>query len=1085
MSISSSSVSDQIYPQLEFNMLNADLRRATRISTEKQEIHLGADLLGIVLQGTRKKTVRILLDTGSSNSIILNDFTTDVAPTVTTSWMTKTGTMTTNGLSTVNLILPDFDVKRVIKWQFHVDSHNKISNSRYDMIIGRDLLTALGMVMDYNNKQITWENASTPMHEWESALTYEQADQQLKQHLLTIRELNEATLNDATSRVTEILDAKYEKADLHAVVDSCTNLTSKQKRSLYRLLKKYEPLFDGTLGDWKNSDVSIKLKPDAKPYHGRPYGVPHVYEATFRKEVERLCQLGVLKKENDSEWAAGAFIIPKANGTVRFLSDFRELNKRIVRKPFPIPKIQDLLQKLQGFQYATSLDLNMGYYTIRLDPDAQKLCTIILPWGKYSYQRLPMGVANSPDLFQEKMSELMAGLEFVRTYLDDVLVITKDSFDDHLAKLDRVLARLHEAGLKVNAPKCFFGRMSLEYLGYWLTRDGIAPIPKKIEAMKAIKPPKNTTQLRSFLGLINFYRDMWKKRSHILAPLAALSSKNVKWRWTDVEQNAFDEIKRVISRDVLLAFPDFSKPFVIHTDASKLQLGAVLSQEGRPIAFYSRKLNPAQANYTTGEKELLSIVETLKEYRNILLGYPITVHTDHKNLTFKNFNTERVMRWRLILEEFGCQLNYIKGPKNIVADALSRLPTDYDPEVPTKPPNPAIMAEQFGFDKLPVISILPITTKLIQRHQASDDYLQQQLQTQSQAYSVKSLRGGDMFCYNNKIYVPQSLRKHIVEWYHTVLCHAGETRTEETIKQHMTWPGLREDVRKVIKTCDQCQRLKKSQKKYGHVPPKEAEVNPWEILQVDLVGPYTIRRKGKKKPLHLHAVTMTDPATGWFEIAQIKTKRADFVANTVEQVWLTRYPWPTRIIYDRGGEFLGKEFQDLIRQEYDIIAKPISTSNPQSNAMLERIHQTLGDMVRTLDPSSIDEDDPWAGILAAVAFAIRATYHTTRQASPGQLVFGRDMIWNVKHIANWQLIRDRKQAQINKDNIRENRTRIPHEYKVGDQVLMNDNQAYKYEPQRRGPYQILQVNNNGTVRIQRGAVQDTVNIRQLRPYYSD
>ena len=251
----------------------------------------------------------------------------------------------------------------------------------------------------------------------------------------------------------------------------------------------------------------------------------------------------------------------------------------------------------------------MGYYTIRLDPDAQKLCTIILPWGKYSYLRLPMGVANSPDLFQKKMSELMAGLEFVRTYLDDVLVITKDSFDDHLTKLDRVLACLLEAGLKVNAPKCFFGRTSLEYLGYWLTRDGIAPIPKKIEAMKAIKPPTNLTQLRSFIGLINFYRDMWKKRSHILAPLAALQSKNVKWRWTEIEQQAFDEIKRMISRDVLLAFPDFSKPFVIHTDASKLQLGAVLSQEGKPIAFYSRKLNPAQQNYTTEKKNFSPLLK--------------------------------------------------------------------------------------------------------------------------------------------------------------------------------------------------------------------------------------------------------------------------------------------------------------------------------------------------------------------------------------------------------------------------------------------------------------------------------------------
>ena len=659
-------------------MLNPHLRRATRLSTHEREIHLGADLLGIVLHKSTKETVRILLDTGSSNSIILNDFATAVTPTVTSSWMTKTGKMTTNGVTTVKLILPDFNVKKTIKWQFHVDCQKQISNSRYDVIIGRDLLTALGMVMDYNLKQITWENATTPMHEWTSALTYEQADQQLKQQLLTIRELNAATLPDATSRVTKILDAKYEKANLQAVVESCTNLTPKQQRGLYTLLKKYKPLFDGTLGDWKNSDVSINLKPDAKPYHGKPYGVPHVYEATFRKEVERLCQLGVLKKENDSEWAAGAFIIPKANGTVRFLSDFRELNKRIVRKPFPIPKIQDLLQKLQGFQYATSLDLNMGYYTIRLDPDAQKLCTIILPWGKYSYLRLPMGVANSPDLFQEKMSELMAGLEFVRTYLDDVLVITKDSFEDHLSQLDKVLTRLLEAGLKVNAPKCFFGRTSLEYLGYWLTRDGIAPIPKKIEAMKAIKPPTNLTQLRSFIGLINFYCDMWKKRSHILAPLAALQSKNVKWRWTEVKQNAFDEIKRMISRDVLLAFPDFSKPFVIHMDASKLQLGAVLSQDNRPIAFYSRKLNPAQQNYTTGEKELLSIVETLKEYRNILLGYPITVHTDHKNLTFKNFNTKRVMRWRLILEEFGCQLNYIKGPKNIVADALSRLPTDFN-----------------------------------------------------------------------------------------------------------------------------------------------------------------------------------------------------------------------------------------------------------------------------------------------------------------------------------------------------------------------------------------------------------------------
>ena len=173
-------------------------------------------------------------------------------------------------------------------------------------------------------------------------------------------------------------------------------------------------------------------------------------------EVKRLVQIGVLKKINRSEWAAPTFIIPKKDGTVRFISDFREVNKRIKRKPYPIPNIHDLLLKLEGFQYGTSLDLNMGYYHIELSPDSKRICTIVLPWGKYEYQRLPMGLSNSPDIFQDKMSTLMAGLEFVRTYIDDLLVISKSTFEDHLRKLEIVFQRIKEAGLTINANKSFF-----------------------------------------------------------------------------------------------------------------------------------------------------------------------------------------------------------------------------------------------------------------------------------------------------------------------------------------------------------------------------------------------------------------------------------------------------------------------------------------------------------------------------------------------------------------------------------------------------------------------------------------------------
>ncbi len=181
--------------------------------------------------------------------------------------------------------------------------------------------------------------------------------------------------------------------------------------------------------------------------------MPKVHKETIIKEVERLCKLGVLERQPASEWASPSFIIPKKDKTVRFLSDFQEVNKRLIRTPFPIPKISTVLQEKEGFSYATALDLNMGNYTIRLDPDASKICTIIFSWGKYSYKRLPMGISGSPDIFQGKMSELMETLEYVRAYLDDLLCISKLSLEDHLEKLEEVLRQLHDAGLKVNAAK--------------------------------------------------------------------------------------------------------------------------------------------------------------------------------------------------------------------------------------------------------------------------------------------------------------------------------------------------------------------------------------------------------------------------------------------------------------------------------------------------------------------------------------------------------------------------------------------------------------------------------------------------------
>lgn len=365
-------------------------------------------------------------------------------------------------------------------------------------------------------------------------------------------------------------------------------------------------------------------------------------------------------------------------------------------------------------------------------------------------------------------------------------------------------------------------------------------------------------------------------------------------------------MKRVITRETLLAYPNFNEAFDIHTDASHYQLGACISQNGKPIAFYSRKLNPAQTRYTTTERELLSIVEVLKEFRNILLGQQIRIYTDHENLTYKKFNSERVMRWRLYIEEYSPDLQYVKGENNVVADALSRLDAEDTPSMIEALITEEMCANWYCYAKEEITyDSHPLSFQQLEKAQQADKQLMKILKMDKTMYHLHSFHGGgktrQLICFKEKIVVPKMLQKHVIDWYHTVLCHPGINRTEETIAQHLWWPKMRDQITNYVQSCPTCQRNKRKHKKYGHLPIKEAEALIWDKLCVDLIGPYKIRRKGKPD-LVCKCVTMIDPASGWFEIHQYDDKRSITVANIVEQEWFSRYPWPTQIIYDKGSK---------------------------------------------------------------------------------------------------------------------------------------------------------------------------------------
>ena len=1024
--------------------------------------------------------VRVLLDSGTTASIVLAKFVkaSDVQPDRTVTWKTMGGNFLTKKRAIMKFKLPEFSETKTITWPMHVDEQSEPSQVQYDMILGTDIMEAIGMDLRFSTKTIEWDNVIIPMKERGLISNPDAAE------IIFHSAVQSPLITRAEARHAKILDADYSAVDIDEYVESLINISLEIRKKLKETLKKTPKAFKGGLGTLKIKPIKIKLKPGAVPYHAKPFPIPKAYEETTRKECRRFCEIGVWYYNPDSEWAAPTFIQPKKTGDVRILTDFRQLNKYIIRSPFPLPKIQDMLQKLEGFSYATALDLSMGYYHIPLSKQAQRLCTTILPWGKYSYAKLPMGLSTSPDIFQSIMNELLGDLPYVLVYIDDILILNKkhESEDDHIEKIAIVLGRLERCGFAVNLRKSFFMQQELEYLGYLLTPNGIKPQPKKVEAISRILAPKNRRQLRRFLGMINYYRDMWRRRSHILAPLTDMVSKSVPWTWTDIHQQAFEQAKQMVMREAMLAYPDFSDVFHVFTDASDYQLGGVIMQKEKPLAFYTRKLNKAQKKYPTGEQELLAIVETLKEFQSILLGQRIIVHTDHLNLLYDKLASNRLIRWRMLIEEFGPKFQHVAGSDNIVADTLSRIDMEHRDRDEIDTGDEAIQLSYMNAEEA-IAEEFPMNPKLIRREQQADRDLQRRMEKdQNQRFVTKAVEGIELIHMDEKIYVPRSLQARIIAWYHHYLVHPGRTRMEATLRQNFIWPGLTPQIENYCKTCHECQVFKKQRKKYGHLPPKQAEIQPWTVVCVDLIGPYKVRTPTEVH--ELRAMTMLDPATGWFEIAPITNPNSDETQRAFDSYWLARYPRPREICYDNG-----KEFKWLFAELCDnmgINKKPITEYNPQANAMIERVHQVLGNALRTfeLEKQQLNETNPFEPFLTATAYAVRSTYHTTLKATPGQLVFGRDMLLPTQFKADWASIALRKQKLINESNARENKKRIQHEYKVGDKVLLERPGIQpKMGAPRDGPYEVVHVSTNGTVRIQKGAVTQRVNIRRLTPYF--
>lgn len=424
---------------------------------------------------TFKKPLRALIDSGSCKSFIYQSAlpkgskTTQVKG-IKTTLLDRSTTIDTC-VQVEDIVLPEFSTSMHITTNFELFVA-KTEAKHFDLILGQDFNTQVGIDVINSRRMMTWLGNEVPLR----ALDF-QNQQQINSLFIDAFSPQDNDF-ETSCMLANIKPAEYKKANVEEVAQAQKHLTPKQRNELQELLKQFPKLFSGELGKYPHRKIHLDIDPAAKPVRRRPYPVAHAHLNLFKGELDRLCEIGVLKKAGASEWSLPTFIIPKKDGTIRWVSDLRELNKVIKRKAYPLPRISDVLRRRSGYKYFTKLDISMQYYTFELDDESKEICTISTPFGNYQYQRMPMGCCQSSDYAQEIMESILADIAAIECYIDDVGVFS-DTWKKHLYILDEVLSRLQANNFTINPLKCEWGVQETDFLGHWMTPTGIKPWRKK------------------------------------------------------------------------------------------------------------------------------------------------------------------------------------------------------------------------------------------------------------------------------------------------------------------------------------------------------------------------------------------------------------------------------------------------------------------------------------------------------------------------------------------------------------------------------------------------------------------------------
>lgn len=902
------------------------------------------------------------------------------------------------------------------------------------------------------------------------------------------------------------------------------NLNCKQKEDLLMLLKEFQDIFSGDgeipAGNAKVEPARIDLTDDI-PVARPPYRCAHRERELIQDEVTKMANAGVIR-ESTSPYSAPVVLVKKKqlNETdhpqTRFCVDYRLLNKKVKDNKFPMPRTDDFLSHLNGATIFSSIDMKNCFWQLPLS-EKDKHKTAFSADSLWEYNVLPFGLKTAPAICQKAMYDAAKGLLWntVLVYMDDWLIPSK-SWEEHLIALRKVFKRLREVNLKVKYEKCGFGKNSIKVLGHRVSEKGISPDEDKLLSVKEFPRPKNVKQVRSWLGLSNYYRMFIPKYAHLTRNLASLTKKNARFQWKEEHEKEYQTIKEKLLTAPVLRHYDPSLETELVIDASDYGIAAIIAQKekgekaARVVAYASRNLKEPELRYFTTEKEMLALVFGTTVFRNYLWGIKFTVITDHASLRYWNNiknPSSRLMRFMLRLSELDFTVVHKAGKLNTAADALSRAPTD-DPNY------------DVNEESLPCLNM---TTDNLSTLQLKDPELEAIIKAFEDPNANKFIRRKirryikendalyKKITHNGQIYkvpvIPQCQKIDILRSIHDdplTGAHTGRDRCMTKAKTRYFWENMYNDIEEYVRACPECQSFKRggNQHPRGQLQPIPTSTQPFEHICIDILGPFT-----KAFDKNRYIITCVDFATRYAEAKAVQAATAEEVATFLYEL-VTRHGAFRKMSCDRGSQFRSRTIALLLEQIGSSAA--FSTAyHPASQGVVERFHASLTNMLAAYT-SSDQKDWPWS--LPSVLFAYNTCENKSTKFSPFELLYGRQAtlpndaaITNpaaetvdtrLQKVSEW-----RKKATENIQNAQSkmkeyfDKKRTDVKFKVGDKVMLyvparKVGRTDKLDPKYHGPLTVRKVISDVNYEVEgklssRKNFCDVVHIERLKPYYDD